>query len=298
LRATTPRIRRNPLSQVISIRCAWDIVIAWARSPGAELMSEMKSIAMLAMIGLAAMAGAASAADMAVPYGKAETFVVPAYSWSGGYVGLNVGYGFGRSSDTAALGVPSLFVDTANLTANGFNGGGQIGFNVQMQNWVWGFETDLQGTNQTSSHTFNCPAGLCSASAIAVTTNQHLDLFGTVRGRAGVAVIPEVLLYATGGLAYGQVHTDSNLTQATRQQSFVPGWTVGAGIEGAVGGGWSVRLEYLHIDLGKVNGVFTANVLVAGGAAIPVQGFDTHVTNDVVRVGFNYSFFGPTIAKY
>jgi outer membrane immunogenic protein len=287
------------------------MVSAWARSPGAELMSEMKSIAMLAMIGLAAMAGAASAADMAVPYGKAETFVVPAYSWSGGYVGLNVGYGFGRSSDTAVLGLPNLFVDTANLTANGFNGGGQIGFNVQMQNWVWGFEADLQGANQTGSHSFTCPAGVCAAivvpvvppivvpgPAVAVTTNQHLDLFGTVRARAGVAVIPEVLLYATGGLAYGQVHTDSNIVGAIRQQNFVPGWTVGAGVEGGLGGGWSVRLEYLHLDLGKVHGVFTTSVVAAGGAAFLVQGFDTHVTNDVVRVGFNYSFFGPTIAKY
>src|SRR6185369_14241762 len=88
--------------------------------------------AIAAVLGLAG-SGAVSAADLgAVPYTKTPSYIVPAYSWSGGYVGFNLGYGWGRSSDTATLvdlGLgPSLFTETANLTMNGVVGGGQIGF--------------------------------------------------------------------------------------------------------------------------------------------------------------------------
>ena len=124
------------------------------------------------------------------------------------------------------------------------------------------------------------------------------DLFGTIRARAGIAAAPEVFLYATGGFAYGQVHAESNLAGAVRQENINPGWTLGAGVEGAIGGGWSVRLEYLHLDLGKVAGVFTSNVLAAGGASNLVESFNSRVTDDVVRIGLNYRFSGPAIAKY
>jgi outer membrane immunogenic protein len=276
-----------------------------------NFMREFKNVALAAIVALLPFveAGAVSAADLgAGPYTKTPAYIVPSYSWSGAYVGFNVGYGWGRSSDTAVL-VPSPFSDTANLTMNGIVGGGQIGFNVQMQNWVIGGEADFQGTNQKASHSFTCPAGVCQATllggilpvpgpAVSVTTTQQLNFFGTIRGRAGVAVVPEVLLYATGGLAYGQVDTDSNLAGAVRQQNYNPGWVVGAGVEGAFGGGWSVRLEYLYVDLGNVSGVFTSAVVAPSGTTTLVQGFNSHVTDNIVRVGVNYKFSGPDIAKY
>jgi outer membrane immunogenic protein len=275
-------------------------------------MSEIKLAAAAAIAGLLAIvsAGVASAADVgAVPSGKAPGYIVPAYDWSGAYIGLNVGYGLGRSSDTAVLGAPSLFTDSAGLTMNGVTGGAQIGYNLQRQNWVVGIETDLQGGNQKSIHSFTCPAGTCTSvlvqqffifpgPAVSVTSSQQLDLFGTIRGRAGVAVVPEVLLYATGGFAYGQVHSESNLAGAVRQQNINPGWTIGAGVEGALGGGWSVRLEYLYFDIGKANGVFTSNVLALGGTSNLVEGFSSHVTDNIVRIGLNYNFSGPAILKY
>jgi hypothetical protein len=79
-------------------------------------MSGIKLVEVIAIAGLLAIAdaGAASAADIgAVPNGKTGGYIVPAYDWSGAYVGFNLGYGFGRTSDTAVLGSPSLSTDTA-----------------------------------------------------------------------------------------------------------------------------------------------------------------------------------------
>ena len=275
-------------------------------------MPNVKLFAAAAVVGLFAIAGAdaASAADAGtVANGKAPGYIVPAYDWSGAYAGFNVGYGWGRSTDTAVLGTPALFTDTVGLNMNGVLGGAQVGYNLQRQNWVVGIETDIQGSNQKGIHSFTCPAGQCTAvlvqqffifpgPAVSVASSQQLDLFGTIRARAGIAAVPEVFLYATGGFAYGQVHSESNLAGAVRQENINPGWTLGAGVEGAVGGGWSVRLEYLHLDLGKVAGVFTSNVLAAGGASNLVESFNTRVTDDIVRIGLNYNFSGPAIAKY
>ena len=275
-------------------------------------MPNVKHFAAAAVVGLFAIVGAdaASAADAGtVPSGKAPDYIVAAYDWSGAYAGFNVGYGWGRSSDTAVLGTPALFSDTVGLNMNGVSGGAQIGYNLQRQNWVVGIETDIQGSNQKGVHSFTCPAGQCTAvlvqqffifpgPAVSVASSQQLDLFGTIRARAGIAAVPELFLYATGGFAYGQVHTESNLAGALRQENISPGWTLGAGVEGAIGGGWSFRLEYLHLDLGKVAGVFTSSVLAAGGASNLVESFNTRITDEVVRMGINYRFSGPAIARY
>jgi outer membrane immunogenic protein len=180
---------------------------------------------------------------------------------------------------------------------NGVLGGAQIGYNSQMQNWLVGLEADFQGTGQSSTHSFTCPAGVCTAGALPVTLRQQLDFFGTVHARAGVVVAPTVLLYATGGLAYGQVDSNTTLAGATRQQNYNPGWTVGGGIEAAMGGGWSARVEYLYLDLGRVSGVFASAVIAPGGATL-VSSFNSRVTDSIVRAGLNYKFGGPVIAKY
>jgi outer membrane immunogenic protein len=73
---------------------------------------------------------------------------------------------------------------------------------------------------------------------------------------------------------------------------------VGAGVEGAFGGGWSVRLEYLYLDFDHVSGVFNSAVVAPGGATTLVQGFSSHFTDNIVRIGLNYAFSGPSIPKY
>lgn len=267
--------------------------------------------ALVASVGVFAGAGLASAADLgAVPYNKTPAYIVPVYDWSGAYVGVNVGYGWGRSADTSTLAVPPLFTDTATLRTNGVSGGAQIGYNLQMQSWLVGLEGDIQATGQSNSHSYNCAAGLCAfapvagggfiPAAVSVTETQRLDFFGTVRGRVGVAVVPTVLLYATGGLAYGQVDTDSTLQGSTRSQNYRVGYAAGGGIEGAIGGNWTLRLEYLYLDLGKATGTFTSSTLVnpASLTTSLVSGFSSRITDNIVRVGVNYRFGDPVIAKY
>src|SRR5882724_1111606 len=200
-------------------------------------------------------------ADLAArPYTKAPVYVEPVYNWTGFYIGGNVGYSWGRSRDTSTLtnGAGTvLFTSIDRTDLNGVVGGGQIGYNWQVQNWLWGLEADIQGTGEKGSRAFTCPTGICTPSTIiflpntevpvpiiipggpvAANLDQKLEWFGTVRGRAGVLVSPKVLLYATGGLAYGEVKTSETIggvTGFSRSDTRV-GYTVGAGIEGVIGG--------------------------------------------------------------
>jgi outer membrane immunogenic protein len=268
-----------------------------------------------AAIALSAIAGigAASAADLATrPYSKAPVYVEPGYDWTGFYIGANVGYSWGRSADTSSLsagaGGPVLFTDTNRSNMNGVVGGGQIGYNWQMQNWLWGLEADFQGTGQRGSHSYTCPTGVCTAPfgvvapfpgpAVPATLSQQIDWFGTFRGRAGVLVSPKVLLYATGGLAYGQVDSRLTLAGATTANDINAGWTVGGGVEGVIDGNWTARLEYLYVDLGRVSETFGSTVVALGGAATLASSFSSRVTDNIVRVGLNYKFGGPVIGKY
>ena len=93
---------------------------------------------------------------------------------------------------------------------------------------------------------------------------QKIDWFGTVRGRVGVLAAPKVLLYATGGLAYGEVNSSEAIGVVTPVSVFEHdhhvGWTVGAGVEGAIGGNWTAKLEYLYVDLGRTSGSFVTPI--------------------------------------
>ena len=261
------------------------------------------------------LATGAFAADLPIPYTRAPMFVEPVFNWTGFYVGGNIGYSWGRSSDTSTLtntAGTALLTSTGTTDLNGVVGGGQIGYNWQIQNWVWGLEADIQGTNEKGTRNFICPAGVCiptppailapvAGIAVPVALNQKIDWFGTVRGRAGVLATPTLLLYATGGLAYGEV--DSNATIGAASTAFPNtgatnfGWTAGAGIEGAIGGGWTARLEYLYVDLGRVNGSFLTTIVPIGGGVLSAN-YSSHITDNIVRVGINYKFNSPLVARY
>ena len=129
-----------------------------------------------------------------------------------------------------------------------------------------------------------------------VDYENKLPWFGTFRGRLGFMPAERWLVYATGGLAYGDVTTNHavNVNGASvflNNTAFKLGWTAGAGIETAVGNGWSVKFEYLYIDLGHVN-----DVLVSIAPITPIA-TRSHVTDNIVRVGFNYGFGGPIVAR-
>ena len=248
-----------------------------------------------------AFAHGASAADMPI---KAPAYQAPVagYNWSGFYVGGNFGYGWGANSDpgvsvidATGLGLGAFaaaggFPITA-VNPNGIIGGGQAGYNWQTNAFVFGLVADFQGADMKRDSTFVAsPPGFVTG-----TTNvdRKLDWFGTVRGKLGWAV-DNVLLYATGGLAYGHVKdsltfsgSPTGISGAGSNSETRAGWTAGAGL--AYGWGqWSVGVEYLCMDLGSSDTTMTF-------AGYPGAATDSvTVSNDnkvnLVRALINYRF--------
>lgn len=218
----------------------------------------------------------------------------PAHIWDGIYAGLNIGYGAGqgRSSFTAAGFQPHN--ESLTLNPNGALGGAQIGFNRQFApHWVAGLETDIQLAAQNSSET--CAVMCSPATPIYVDMGQTLKWFGTVRGRLGVTTGP-ALIYGTGGFAYGRVDTHANYfasgfigtnpTAMLDMSGVKTGWTVGGGIESALAGAWTVKLEYLYLDLGGTRSAGVTNDFGLGFTN--VASASTQFRESLVRLGVNY----------
>jgi outer membrane immunogenic protein len=227
----------------------------------AEIMLKTVIAGCLAAVALF-VAPSANAADLSVaPLYKAPPApVTPAYNWSGFYLGLNGGGGWGHSYwDTSATG----------MRPSGAVAGGTAGYNWQFGNAVIGLEGDIDWANLKGSNTSTlCPAG-CS------TSDTWLS---TVRGRAGYA-FGGILPYITGGLAVGDVRASSpGFAGATNTST---GWTVGGGVEFALTGNWTAKAEYLHVDLGR----FNCGVNCDG---LPTDNVSMH--DDLVRAGVNYRF--------
>jgi len=252
-------------------------------------------------------------------YTKAPPPVVEVYNWTGFYIGGNIGDSWGRSSDYSTLSNGAgtvLFANASGVNLDGIVGGGQVGYNWQVQNWVVGVEADIQGTDEKGSRTFTCPIGVCSPAAnpfaavafvasapiSVLAMDQKIEWFGTVRARGGILVAPRVLLYGTGGFAYGDVRTSETLNNIATAQAFSTtdtrfGWTVGAGVEGAIGGNWTARLEYLYVDLGRTSASYLTTLPAFGGGFI-TSNFSSRITDNILRVGVNYRFGGPVVARY
>lgn len=191
----------------------------------------------------------ASAADLPR---KAPAYVAPiGYNWTGFYVGINGGYGW--SGDDA----------------DGFVGGGQIGYNWQAAGspFVFGLEADIQGADMDSS-----------ATAGGVTATARINAFGTVRGRIGYAW-DRAMLYATGGWAY--TRTSLSLTGpggSISDSDWSSGYTIGGGLEWALWDRWSVKGEYLYVNTQDVS-------LTLGGVTV-----NGDYDFSVIRAGLNYRF--------
>jgi len=239
-----------------------------------------------------------SAADLPA-YSKAPV-VAAVYDWTGPYIGTNLGYSFGRGRTDGTYTNGSLVAALTTVTplynradVNGFVGGGQLGYNWQFGSWVTGLEGDIQFSNERGSGLVVCTAA-CAATA-PFTRDYKLDWFGTARGRVGFLPAERILLYATGGLAYGNFSGSSwTLPQNIGTWSKLGvGYTVGAGVEAALGWNWSVKFEYLYLDLGKVGGS-------SATVGLNQWAFNTKFTDSIVRVGLNYKFGAPAavVAKY
>jgi outer membrane immunogenic protein len=213
-------------------------------------------------------ATAASAADLPRPmYTKAPPLIAPVGDWTGFYLGVNIGYGFGSASVNAG-GI------TGSENLDGVLGGGQIGYNWQNGAWVFGLEVDGQGTDQHAN--FSSTVG-----ATTITESDKLPWFVTARGRIGYAFAPSYMIYATGGAAiadFSSTIAATGLGSATWDVTRA-GWTAGAGIEGRINRQLSWKVEYLHLDTGTFN-----------STAFGVVPVNVRLTDDLGRVGLNYHF--------
>ena len=252
--------------------------------------------------------GSASAADLPV---KAPPMVAPpVWSWTGFYVGANVGGHWGDDELTTTTSPPNFVAgfataldaaSAATVKPQGLIGGVQAGYNWQFNSFLMGVEADANGLSGTGSRsvTFG-PLGGAGAGTFMNDSVQETFL-ATVRGRVGVT-FDRALLYATGGYAVGTIKTSDNLgfpgnfNDATSASTTRSGWTAGAGVEYAFAPNWSAKVEYLFVDLG------TTNVALACGVAPCVNPNDSIVhhryTDDILRVGVNYHFGGPVVARY
>lgn len=260
-------------------------------------------IAVIAVI--AALVGTpALAADMAVKAPSSPPPVAPP-TWTGWYAGLNVGYGWGHGSDSVTalpFGAAAANLQTFayDHNPNGWLGGIQLGYNWQVNNWVAGLETDIDPAGMSGSGTFGPLSSIAPPAPIAGSFQagqDRIQWFGTLRARLGFLLSNNLLLYGTGGLAYGQVKISEQLclfaTCAPAASDFVgsqtnwqAGWTVGAGAEWAIAPKWTVKAEYLHFDLGSTT--LTANPL-APNPPFTIQNV-VKTYGDIARGGVNYRF--------
>lgn len=212
---------------------------------------------LLASVGVLALGvAAASAADIPqrMPAKAPPIEMPPAWSWTGLYVGINGGYGWGSSEFSAPFASGSF--DT-----NGGLVGGTLGYNWQYGQFVFGAEGDIDWSDMGGSAT--CGGATC---------NVNNDWLGTVRARLGYS-FDRFMPYVTGGLAVGNVNT--NITGVGSSDETKAGWTVGGGIEARIAGPWTAKVEYLYVDLGS------------GGS---VAGSDADFATNIVRGGINYKF--------
>jgi len=235
------------------------------------------SLVTAAVIGLAA--SQASAADLPR---KAPAYVPPApppITWTGCYIGANVGGVFARrSADFGSIG--SLDSDTN----SGFAGGGQIGCDYQFAGgWVFGIRNMFDGSNLSRGRT------ITFADGTAGTVNLKNDWFDTLTGRIGYSFTPAWLWYFQGGAAWAKNSADLTIAgfdvgSADRTRT---GWTVGGGVEWMFAPHWSAFLEGNYMDLGSTNrNIVTPNVVACAAGC----SFSTKATATTILVGVNYRF--------
>jgi outer membrane immunogenic protein len=211
----------------------------------------------------------------------------PSFNWTGFYAGLHLGYGQGDGVTTSTwtpASVPPGF--TLSPSPSGLIGGAQAGYNYQMGCFVVGIEADFSGSGMSGSSSISpYPAGPPDSVG---TAHENINWFGTVRPRLGYTVQPNVLIYATGGLAYGDVSYSANgydpfVAYPASVSTTKVGWALGGGVEYAVSRCWTIKAEYLYMDLGSESALSTMN----GQYQIS---YNWQTTANIFQIGMNYKF--------
>jgi outer membrane immunogenic protein len=251
----------------------------------------MKKSPILVATFIALAAGSAKSADL--PVKAPPAYKVPTtsltYNWTGFYVGGNVGYGWGHNDPGpidfySPVGVFAGSIPGISSKTQGVIGGGQAGYNQQFGNMVLGLEGDISGTGIKGSVTDTING---------YTATSNIDWLATGRGRAGV-VFGRTLVYGTGGVAVASVKIKLDdsyppvVVSTTSTQTHV-GWTAGAGVEMAIWSNFSLRAEYLYVDLGTKQ----YNHYEPSPPGWPQISYNNSVKANIVRVGLNYMFGAP-----
>ena len=279
--------------------------------------------------------GVASAADMPV---KAPVAAPVSYNWTGFYIGANVGGGWDRTSadhicnDFAAGGgifggcgfaapvAGGTVPPPTSFKGSGWLAGLQAGYNYQIGAVVVGVEADYNWSRIRGAGTSNfLLLPVAGGGPANIVSKQNLDSFGTIRGRLGWLPSQQWLIYATGGVAFGQANRDVTLSgptigaagggfgficiagqpcfQGSAKQSMF-GWTVGVGSEWAISTNVTVKAEYLYANLPGAS----LTAVAFNGAGQTPSSFQTtygHTELHVARIGINYRFnAAPVVAKY
>ena len=227
----------------------------------------MKRILIAGALALAA-GGQAIAADLPQPGPPPPrapaTYVpapVPVFTWSGVYIGVNGGYGFGNGDFSSGGTVSSV---------DGYLAGATIGANYQWGQFVFGIEADGDYQNLDGTAVSTCT--YCEVKS---------DWLATVRGRAGYAW-DRILFYGTGGVAFGNVQ--GGAIGGPFDSGTQVGWTAGGGVEFAFTPNWTAKVEYLYVDFGDLS-------CTAAGCLAGLPSNTLNLTENVVRAGINYKFW-------
>ncbi len=242
--------------------------------------------AVLASLGVIGLTAAAGAADMYVPGpagpgGYKDTWYP---SWAGLYAGVHVGGAWGTDYGTVIDGNPVDTTHPFTLDTSGVFGGGQLGYNLQRGNIVFGIEADF-GDMDLSAKAFNKNI----VNVISFQTTTSGGFYGDVTGRLGYSFGP-ALLYAKGGSAWfegdAKVHSVFGGPFQEPAASSFTGWTGGGGLEYALSRAWSVKTEYLYFGFGTARSA----IIDIPSANHECCSFDHHPTADTVKLGVNYHF--------
>ena len=238
---------------------------------------------------------------------RAQTPVPSTYNWSGLYVGAIAGYNWARAA--ATYGAPGFqtggffpadqsavsAAGSTDLKPNSFTGGAELGYNWQFTNVIVGIESDFQyiGLHSAFDGTFVTPNAITQVTH----TDIKADWLYTLRGRLGLTW-DHTYIFGTGGLAvadirFNQTNSFFNIPQITSDQFDVSqtraGWTIGGGVEHAFLDRWSLKVEYLYVDLGNVSGTSsTTRILLPALPGSIAYSHNVDVKENIVRVGFNY----------
>jgi outer membrane immunogenic protein len=241
----------------------------------------MKPIVVAVMMSLTGVGGAI-AADMPVPQAAPvppPTYYPAYYNWSGVYLGINGGYGFGQSQWTFAG------ASTGNFNTNAALIGGTLGVNYQTGPFLVGFEGDIDWSNLRGNSSVAGCVGLGAAPGSTCQTNS--DWLGTARARVGYA-FDRVLIFGTAGGAFGNMRAVLNPPGTSIAIPTQLGWTVGAGAEYAFTEAISAKVEYLFVNLGTAG---CPAAIGCAGLVTPAGSTGTlSLSESLVRGGVNYRF--------